>query len=395
MTILFLTLGFSTDPRTSTIYNDLAGVFLKKGHTVYVACQGEKTQLEIFDGCRVLRVRVGPITKCGLIRKGVASLLLPYLFIRAIQKQLSGIKFDLVLCSTPPVTFGRIVRFIKRRDHAASYLLLKDIFPQNAVDLGLLRRNGPRVLLWQYFRRQERMLYEAADHIGCMSQANVDFLLSHNPGIDPARVEICPNSLHSGEIARSDGIRRRYGIPEEAVVFLLGGSLGLPQGLGFFTEVLRRQKDKPGRFFVVCGAGTGYAGLGEFLKREKLADILLLPWLPGGEYDSLAAACDVGIVTLDSRFTVPNFPSRILGYMRCGLPVLAATDRASDLSEAIREGNFGWWCPSDDVGRMSALIDAICEDPPEIRRRGANARLYLEYNYTPELSFKIIIRHFD
>ena len=97
-----------------------------------------------------------------------------------------------MLYSTPPITFERVVQFIKRRDGAKTYLLLKDIFPQNAVDLKVFGKRSP---LYRHFRNKEKKLYKNADYIGCMSPANVEYILRNNPELSKEVVEVCPNSI--------------------------------------------------------------------------------------------------------------------------------------------------------------------------------------------------------
>ena len=92
----------------------------------------------------------------------------------------ADIKFDLILYSTPPITFYKAIEYVKKRDGAKTYLLLKDIFPQNAVDLGMMSKTGLKGLIYKYFRKKEKKLYAISDKIGCMSQANVDYVLKHN-----------------------------------------------------------------------------------------------------------------------------------------------------------------------------------------------------------------------
>lgn len=204
------------------------------------------------NGVNVLRVRTGNIKRTSnIIEKGLATLLIDWQFIAAINKYLNNVKFDLVLYSTPPITFERVVKYIKARDKCKSYLLLKDIFPQNAVDIGLMKKGG---LIWRYFRAKEKRLYEVSDHIGCMSRANVEYLLRHNPDLDPAKVEECPNSIKPRPLsivdeARRLEIRKRWGIPQDAVVFVYGGNLGLPQGIDFLLTVLDSIQNRYDIFF--------------------------------------------------------------------------------------------------------------------------------------------------
>ena len=154
------------------------------------------------------------------------------IFKKAIREYFSNVKFDLVLYSTPPITLVSAVEYVKKRDGAKTYLLLKDIFPQNAVDIGIMSKSGLKGLLYKHFRRQEKKLYRISDRIGCMSQANVDYVLKHNPEVDLKIIEVCPNSLDvidkSVDVESRKQIREKYGIPLDKKVFVYGGNLGKP-----------------------------------------------------------------------------------------------------------------------------------------------------------------------
>ena len=89
---------------------------------------------------------------------------------RAIKKYLSDVKIDLVLYPTPPITFANTIAYIKKRDGAYAYLMLKDIFPAGAVDLGALKKTGLKGVIYRYFRKKEKYLYRISDKIGCMSR---------------------------------------------------------------------------------------------------------------------------------------------------------------------------------------------------------------------------------
>ena len=164
MKLLFLSLVECGSVREQGIYQDLMRELRGKGCEVHIVCptqrrNREKTTRFSEDGIHTLRVRTGNVTKCGLIEKGISTLRIEGQFKRAIKKYFGGIKFDLVLYSTPPITFAKVVQYVKKRDGATSYLLLKDIFPQNAVDIGVLKKNGLKGLLYRFFRRKEKRLY--------------------------------------------------------------------------------------------------------------------------------------------------------------------------------------------------------------------------------------------
>lgn len=402
MNILFLTLKDFETIQYSNIYTDLMREFVKNNHKVYIVSPTEKRKQQktylIDDGnCKILKLQIGNIQKTNIIEKGISTLTLESKFQKGIKDFFSDIKFDLVIYSTPPITLQKAVTYVKKRDNAKTYLLLKDIFPQNAVDLGMIKKNGIRGLLYGYFRTKEKSLYQQSDYIGCMSQANVDFVLQNNPQISPKAVEVCPNSIEpqkiDKDVRKTAEIKDKYKIPDDKTVFIYGGNLGKPQGIDFLIECLRANKDNNQVYFVIAGSGTEFTKLNNFIKGEKIVNVQLFAELPKEDYEVLANSCDVGLIFLDKRFTIPNFPSRLLSYMQASMPVLAATDVNTDIGQIIEQGRFGLWCESSDVKQFSNKLNKMCNK--ELREKmGKNSREYLENNYTVKQAYEIIMSHF-
>lgn len=382
MRLLFLTLlDFQTfDERN--LYTDLLREFIKNGHEVYCISPSErrtgiKTHFE--ENGHLLKLRIGNTQKTNIVEKGVSTLLIESQFVLAIKKYFSDIKFDLVLYSTPPITLVSVVKYIKNRDGAKTYLMLKDIFPQNAVDLGMMRTTGVKGFLYRFFRKKEKELYALSDRIGCMSQANVEYVLHHNNEISKDRVEICPNCMDVCDVHLTQQERQKtrdaYGIPQDKKVFVYGGNLGKPQDVAFIISCLKEAAKISEAFFVIAGSGTDRHLLEKFIKEEQPTHVKLFGHMPKTEYDRMIACCEVGLIFLDHCFTIPNFPSRLLSYMQAELPVLACTDPNTDVGKVIADGNFGWWCKSDDSRVFGELVRGICAE--NTTDKSQNARHYL------------------
>lgn len=402
MNVLFLTLlDFSTIDENG-IYTDLMREFVKDGHDIYIVSPTEKRKNEpsrLIDSgkVKILKLQIGNTQKTNLIEKGISILTLESKFKSGIKKHFDDVKFDLVLYSTPPITLQKAVEFVKQRDQAKTYLLLKDIFPQNAVDLGILKTSGIKSLIYKSFRNKEKRLYKISDYIGCMSNANVEFLLKHNSLIPKETVEVCPNSIEPIAINITEQekikIRVKYDIPTDKTVFIYGGNLGKPQGINFLMDCIRTNENNKQSYFLIVGSGTEFGKLENFFEREKPKNAMLRSQLPRNDYEVLANTCDVGLIFLDRRFTIPNFPSRLLSYMQASMPVLAATDLNTDIGKVIESGSFGYWCESVDVDKFNQLVNKLCDEKLRIGL-GRNARDYLEEHYSAKHSYEIIIKHF-
>ncbi len=400
MNILFMSLGTFNDLSGSSVHIDVLKRFAGE-HSVYLVCkrearQGLPTELTEEYGIHVLRVKTGNIKGTGLVEKGISTLMVEPQFKAAIRKYFAHVRFDLVLYTTPPVTFASVVRYVKKRDGAVTYLMLKDIFPQNAVDIGLMSRHGVKGAAYRLFREKEKELYRATDWFGCMSPANCKYLLAHNPRIDPERVEVCPNITVIQDMSVSgparEEIRRRYGIPLDKKVFIYGGNLGKPQGIPFLIKCLRALRDSRA-FFLIIGGGTEYPVLEEFIRAEAPDNVRLMQGIPKTDYETLCAACDVGLIFLDHRFTIPNFPSRMLSYMKAKMPILAVTDPNTDLGKVITEGGFGWWCESDDERAVAETVERIAAG--DHAAMGERAFEYLTEHYNPDVVYDTILAHFS
>ena len=398
MNVLFLTLVQFDSLQERNIYTDLLREFVRNGHHVYVISpterrQHQKTHLIKEEHDTILRLRIGNIQKTNILEKGISTVLIESTFRRAIKKYFSDISFGLVLYSTPPITLVSAIEYVKKRDGAKTYLMLKDIFPQNAVDIGLLRTSGIKGLLYKHFRKKEKKLYRISDYIGCMSPANVNYVLEHNPEIDPDTVEVCPNAIDvidkSVDEEKKASIREKYGIPSDKIVCVYGGNLGKPQGIPFLIECLRECRGLPGVYFLLVGDGTEYPVLQTYVESEKPENVRLMNRLPKADYDTMIGACDVGMVFLDHRFTIPNFPSRLLAYMQAKLPVIACTDPNTDIGSAITEGGFGWWCESNNAPAFRELVVKAVSELSDKHKQSAWE--YLNLHYTVEQVYQSII----
>ncbi len=440
MNVLFLTMAKIVIGQ-SGIYSDLMRKFRDEGHEVYIVHanerrtgrptelvenfadtsaslaaakgveQGHFDKLGDHKGAaldataaaegkaHLLGVRTWNVTKTSnFVEKGIGQLLLGSQFNAAIRRYFKDVKFDLILYATPPITFNPVIRRQKRLNpQALSYLMLKDIFPQNAVDLGMMSKDGVKGLLYRMFRRKEKELYRISDFIGCMSPANVRYVLEHNPEVSSDKVEIAPNScdVPEGEgvldASVAERVREKLGLPVGRPLFIYGGNMGRPQGISFLLECLRAVAFREDCHFVVVGDGAEYSRLETFMHKVKPTAVSLFKRLPKEDYDQLAAACDVGLIFLDWRFTIPNYPSRLLSYLTGHKPVIAVTDVNCDTGALAEENGYGFFCPSDSVEAFVATVDKmIASDRVQMGERGY--RFFLN-NYTTEHTYNAIIRH--
>ncbi len=396
MNILFLTLLEFETIKERNLYTDLLREFEKQGHTLYVISPVERkhkqgTHIVTEENTTILRLRIGNIQKTNIIEKGITTLTIENTYISGIKKYFSDVKFDLVIYSTPPITFCNAIEYVKNRDGARTYLLLKDINPQNSVDLGMLSKSGLKGIIYKVFRKKEKKLYAVSDRIGCMSQANVDYVVKHNPQVDVNIVEVCPNSCEpldmSATVGEREELRKKYNLPLDKKIFVYGGNLGKPQGIDFLIECLKKS-DKTDTFFLIVGDGTEYSKLERFIEDYKPHNVKLMKRLPKEDYDKMIGSCDVGMIFLDYRFTIPNYPSRLLSYMQAGIPILCVTDKVTDIGPFVKKNGIGDYCYSND---SDAFVNKVTEISKSDIRKETVFDVLTQY-YDVKDSCRIILR---
>lgn len=394
--VLYIATSFPEPNKGATIYTDLAEALHEAGHEITVAVSEQAsskqdTDMKVERGFNVLRIVTGNYYDVGYIEKGITTLKLPLLMKRGIKKYLGEKTFDLILFEAPPVTNASLVAWAKKKFNCPAYLMLKDIFPQNAVDLNIIKSKG---LLFKYFTAKEKKLYQTADFIGCMSIANKNYILDHNKWLDSKKVKIFPNTKKLTDAIYPDGfpMRERYGIPKEACVFLFGGNMGRPQYVDLLSNAVKDCKDESGIYFLFIGRGTDRYKLEETIKNNAVKNALVIENLPRNEYEQITKECDIGLIVLDPRFTIPNYPSRILSYMEFSKPILAATDKITDFKDLIEDADCGEWVWSADSDEFIKKIKEMAISK-ELITKGKNGREYIEEHLNVGNSVKLLEDH--
>lgn len=403
MNIIFLTMSRINEVSSRGIYIDLMRKFRDEGHSVYIVTPhersfGKPTILERVDGVNILGVKTLNLRTNNVIEKGLGQVLVERQYKQAIKNYLKGVNFELILFSTPPITFPKVIKYLKQHNKGAkTYLLLKDIFPQNAVDIGMMKKTGVKGVLYRFFRNKEKNLYRMSDYIGCMSPANVEYILKHNPEISPDRVEVAPNSIelivneNHNDNENRNVIREKYGLPTDKPIFIYGGNLGQPQGIPFLIQCLDANADRTDCHFVVIGSGTERKKLVAWYDSRHPQSVTVMEKLPKEEYDQLASSCDVGLIFLDHRFTIPNYPSRLLPYLENKMPIIAATDPNCDTGKIAEENGYGYWCESNSVDAFTKVVDKMIKS--DLKAMGENGYKFLCENYLVQNTYNAIISH--
>ncbi len=313
--------------------------------------------------------------------------MLPYQFQAAIKKNFGNKQFDLIIVPTPPITFEGVVKHFKKKWGSSVYLILRDIFPQNARDLGMIKNK----LIFNYFRKKEKSLYQVSDEIGCMSPGNINYIKKHDPQVADSKLHFLPNwqkALPYGELDPS--IKEKYGFKDKYLV-IFGGNIGEPQKIENIISLASAYTHKQDIVFVVIGKGTRSNTLKELVKAKNLKNLVMMDFIARDDYQELVKNADVGLISLSEKFTIPNIPSKTLSYYNAKIPVLAAVDANTDYGQMLEETNTGLWSVTGDLETYKKNFNTLYNDKELRLKMGQNGYDFMMTHLTSDGAFQTIM----
>ena len=402
MKILLVTADYPPEIRSvATMCKELAEELTLRGHQVTVLTSYESCNLP--DGIipksfntdaeensvRVLRVKTMPLHKSNYWIRGLAQITLPFLFLRTLKKKVRE-KMDAVIIYSPPLSLARIGAALKKIHGPEVYVLfnVQDIFPQNAIDLGILKNK----LIIRYFEQAEICVYRGADALTTCTEGGRQFLITHK-GVDEKKVTAVYNwiDLEPYETAKPDGFRELYKLKKKFVI-LFAGIIGLSQGLEYIVEVARRLTAFPDIVFLFLGDGTSRFYLKELVNRYGLTNVRFGGFILPDKYPALLKEIDVGLMTLEKNCKTPTIPGKFFGFAAASLPVLAFLNPESEGHRVIKEAQCGYSMIPEDPEAGAQLVRRMYELRKTLSFLGNNGHDYVAKHFSKCISIDIIER---
>lgn len=373
----------------SKLVYDLAVWLRSREHSVSVLTCVPKSKLSSNDsgtrwkeaptderGVSVLRVNVMPMTNVGYVRRGLATLLAPLQMVRAARRYNLS-EFDAVFVYSPPLTFGLIGVYFRWLG-ARFVFNVQDVFPQNAIDLGVLR--NPIVI--ELFRRLERFIYAKADVVTVHSPGNAEFIRASSRS-PLAKVVVLDNWIDFRSIrpVGRRNFRKEYGL-EGRVVALFAGVIGPSQGLVSVVRAMARVVDVENFVLLVVGDGSAREDAEKVADDLSLTNVVFKPFISQDDYPDLLAAADIGVVSLSAEVKTPVVPGKLLGYMAAALPVAAFVNDRSDVFPLVESSGCGLACLSSDTVAVAEILRSLASDGALRLAFGSAGRAHAEQYFS-------------
>ncbi|MBR6243976.1 glycosyltransferase family 4 protein [bacterium] len=377
------------------MYPDLMEELKKHGHEITViapSVNSATTTLQTEHRFQVLRVKSIPIVGVhNLIKKGIGMALLPHFFKKAYKKYLNNQKFDWIFLPTPPITLIDFVSYIKQISGAKFYLILRDIHPQSAASIGLIKHK----FMYDYLAKRAKIGYTIADKIGCMSQGNIDFIAANYPELNRQKLVLLMNWQKNGKYSEpQENIREKYNL-QDKILALFGGNIGYGQRIENIHFLAKHYKDRSDVVFLVVGKGVKKAALQKMIEDDNLKNVIFFNFLPRDEYLDFIKSVDIGLISISEKYTVPTCPSKAVSYMSLKIPIMAMINYGNDYGTIIENAGAGFWTEGDKKDKIVALFDKLLGSSELRKKMGENGyKFYLE-NLTSEHAYNAVIKEIE
>lgn len=339
---------------------DLAVEFLRQGVVPTVITSGADTQtifnLTEIDGISVLRLKTPEHKNVDRIRRALAEVLMPFFMIKNFRSStLANAKWDAVVWYSPTIFLGPFIYYLKIRNACPSYLILRDIFPAWALDLGILKKG----LVYYFFRVFEKFQYSVADCIGVQAVGNLDYFKTW-PNFSHKKIEVLHNWLSPKPISNCSIDIATLPIANRKI-FVYAGNMGIAQGMGDLLDLAEASLCRNDIGFLFIGRGSDMEFLRLDAKERGLINTVFCDEIDAHEIPGLYAQCHVGLIALDARHKTHNIPGKFLSYLQSGLPVMAIVNEGNDLQSIIEHYQVGVVTTNRSKENLLLLMNFLLE----------------------------------
>jgi glycosyltransferase involved in cell wall biosynthesis len=377
---------------------ELAQELQRRGHEVTVittwpeynldqaTTQKIYNELENENGIRVIRVKTLPHHNVNYIIRGLSQLLMPLQFLIKLWRY--KIKPQASIVYSPPLPLALVNSWLRRSD-VRCLLNIQDLFPQNAIDLGILRSKSQI----KFFKALERFAYRTNDIVTVHSEGNRQLLLQQQPEFAD-KIELLHNWVdvehHGGEHVTVN-FREKWALTQKHIA-VFAGVMGPSQYLDLILNIAEQMQDRTDLLFLMVGDGKEKERLQRIVTQKGLPNVRFEGFISRDVYPDLLNVCSIGLVCLSPQNNTPVVPGKILGHMAAGLPVAAFLHTTSDAHAMIAEAACGVSANSANIDACVAAMRGLLADESKLNDIGQAGRRYAIEHFSKEVCISHIER---
>ncbi len=338
-------------------------------HAIVPGWEGQLVRSEATPWGRITRVHPFPVDKAAVLARALAF---------GGFTALAGLvgmarpRPDVVLAMSPPLTLGVAGWMVARRYRVPFVFNIQDVFPDVAIELGVLR--NPRVI--EAARALERFAYRRADAVTVLSDDLADNVLAKVR--NDVRVETIPNFVDTEAIRpapNENAYRAEHGLSGRTVV-MYAGNVGLSQSFDLILHAAEDLAERPEVVFVVNGGGVALSDLRR--RAEGLGNVVFVGMQPRERLPEVLAAADIHLVPLKRGLARSSVPSKLYSVLAAARPVVASVDVGTEVARTVEAAGAGLAVAPEDPVAFTSAIRELIVDPTTAREMGAAGRRWVE-----------------
>jgi len=350
-------------------------------HAIDAGWDGQLVRTERTDWGRISRVHPFPTDKRNIPARALAFG--GFTALATLVGAFGQVRPDAVLAMSPPLTLGLAGRIAATVRRAPLVFNIQDVFPDVAIELGLL--SGDRVI--RGARALERVSYRISDAVTVLSddlaenvRAKITIgLEGERAQVEAEKVRVIPNFVDTNAIrpaARENSYREQYGLIGKKVV-MYAGNVGFSQSLNLVLDTARSfEASRPDVVFVINGGGSARPDLER--DAAQLPNVRFVDMQPIERLPEVLAAGDIHVVPLRAGLAWSSVPSKLYSILAAGRPIVASVDPGTEVERTIERARAGIAVPPDDPRAFASALGELIDDSDRADSMGASGRLFVE-----------------
>jgi glycosyltransferase involved in cell wall biosynthesis len=284
---------------------------------------------------------------------------------------------DVVIGTSPPI-FQAVSALVVARLKRVPYLLeIRDLWPEFAIDMGVLRNP----VLKRLSRWLESFLYRNANHIVVNSPAYVTYL--ETKGVPSSKITFVSNGVDADQFDPSrngSSFRRKHDIKYDTFLAVYAGAHGPANDLVQVLDAADHLRDMPIVQFLLVGNGKDKPKLQELARKRMLDNVSFIDSVSKREMPDVLAAANICIATLqDVPMFRMTYPNKVFDYMAAGKPTILTIDGV--IRTVIEDAHGGMFAPASDGRALANAVRSLANRPDTVMQMGRNARSYVVANF--------------
>jgi colanic acid biosynthesis glycosyl transferase WcaI len=371
---------------TGEVMTSIATELVERGHRLHIVTSlpwyvhhrieegwtGRLVRHQDTDWGRITRVHPFPTDKRNIPARALAFG--GFTALVTAMATATGPRPDAVLAMSPPLTLG-MAGWIAARARGAPFVFnIQDVFPDVAVELGVI--TNPAVI--KLASSLERQTYLRADAVTVLSEDLRQNVAAKIEGHRPERIRVIPNFVDVERIRpapKENQYRQQYGLEGKTVV-MYAGNVGFSQSLDLLLATAAALSHEPHVVFVINGGGSARSELER--KAAGLDNVRFVDHQPKDRLPELLAAADVHVVPLRKGLARASVPSKMYSILAAGRPIVASVDPGTEVASVVERAGAGLTVPPDDPEVFTKAVARLVSDPDEAARMGAAGRAFVE-----------------